>query len=75
MQEESKKEEHRIFDQIYSECCECKVARRKISEAMRRVRCWFNKEFTQSEMIPKEFEQFQPQNETERVKHLWNKFL
>ncbi len=75
MQEESKKEEHRIFDQIYTDCCQCKVARRKISEAMRRVRCWFNKEFTRSEIIPKEFEQFQSQNEIEHVKQLWNKFL
>jgi hypothetical protein len=75
MQEESKKEEHRIFDQMYAECCQCKVARRKISEAMRRVRCWFNKEFSRSEMIPKEFEQFQQQNDQERVKQLWNKFL
>lgn len=44
-QGKSPKEEQRLFDQVHAECCQCKMARRNIAEATRRIRCWFNKEF------------------------------
>ena len=53
MEKQNCNEEHRLFDQVHAECCQCKVARRKVSEALRRVRCWFNKEFRSEELIPK----------------------
>ncbi len=75
MEKQNCNEERRLFDQVHAECCQCKVARRKVSEALRRVRCWFNKEFKAEEIIPKEFQDFYPPNEQERVRKLWNKYL
>lgn len=75
MENQNKNEAQRIFDQVHSECCQCKVARRKVSEAMRRLRCWFNKEFKAEESIPKEFKDFYQPNERERIRSLWNKYL
>lgn len=79
MKTEAYNEEKRLFDQIHAECCHCKVTRRKISETMRRIRCWFNKEFHSEEVIPKEFREFcEPRSHadhSERIKNMWNKFL
>lgn len=69
------KEEQRLFDQVHTECCQCKMARRKIAEATRRIRCWFNKELRPQESLPKEFEQFYRPNDQERIRNLWSKFL
>lgn len=44
-----------LFDQIFFESENLKLTRRKVSEAMRRVRGWFNKELSQSELLPQEF--------------------
>ena len=69
------KEEQRLFDQVHTECCQCKMARRKIAEATRRIRCWFNKEFKVEEPLPKEFEQFYRPTDQDRIRNLWSKFL
>lgn len=69
------KDEQRLFDQVHTECCQCKMARRKIAEATRRIRCWFNNEFKAEEPLPKEFEQFYRPTEHDRIKDLWSKFL
>lgn len=79
MKTEAYNEEKRLFDQIHAECCHCKVTRRKISETMRRIRCWFNKEIHAEEVIPKEFREFcEPHSHadhTERLRKMWDKFL
>ena len=79
MKIETSNEEKRLFDQIHPECCHCKVTRRKISETMRRIRYWFNKEFHSKETIPKEFREFCEKSShaehTERLRNMWSKFL
>lgn len=75
MQLQISKDEKRLFDQVYTECCQCRLARRRVSEAMRRVRDWFNKELGPSEIIPKEFEDITQRFERDRMRDLWNKFL
>lgn len=69
------KEEHRLFDQVHTEYCQCKMARRKIAEATRRIRCWFNKEFKAEEPLPKEFESFYRPTDQDRIRDLWSKYL
>lgn len=75
MEKENCTEEHRFFDQVHTECCKCKMARRKVSAALRRVKGWFNKEFKASESIPEEFKEFYQPSDQERVRNLWSKFL
>ncbi len=72
---ENNKDEKRLFDLAHTECCQCRWARRRVLEAMRRVRNWFNKEFTPSEILPKEFRDTSRDFEQERMRNLWNKFL
>lgn len=62
-----------LFDQIFFESENMKLTRRKVSEALRRVRSWFNKEFSQSEPLPPEFKDFETNHERERAKDLWQK--
>jgi len=75
MEIQNNNEAHRIFDVAHSECCKCKVARRKVSEATRRIRSWFNKKFKAEEPIPKEFKDFCQPSDQERIRSLWNKYL
>lgn len=60
-----------LFDQIFFESENLKFSRRKVGEAMRKVRIWFNKEFTQSEPLPPEFKNLNIQTECERTRDLW----
>ncbi len=73
MQTEKLNEEKRIFDQAHNPCCQCRIARRKVTGALRRMRDWFNKH----EPLPKEFQHLMPteSNDRERLKGLWNRFL
>ncbi len=75
MKTESRKEEQKLFDQIHFDCCQCKLARRKISEAMKRIRDWFNKELRTPEPLPREFNLYEPPSEKEYMRHLWNRYL
>lgn len=75
MQQQISKDEKRLFDQVHTECCQCRLVRRRVSEAMRRVRDWFNKELAPSEIIPKEFEDITQRLERDRMRDLWNRFL
>lgn len=75
MQQHANKDEKRLFDQVHTECCQCRWARRRVSEAMRRVRDWFNKELGPTENLPSEFKDVSREIEHERMKDLWNRFL
>lgn len=73
--EKENKDEKRLFDQAHFECCQCHLARRRVSEAMRRVRDWFNKELVPTEILPKEFKDINQSLDRERMRDLWNRFL
>lgn len=75
MEQKENKDAQRLFDQVHTECCQCRLARRRVSEAMRRVRDWFNKELTPTETLPKEFDEFSQRFEKERMRDLWNRYL
>jgi hypothetical protein len=75
MEQQENKDEKRLFDQVHTECCQCRLARRRVSEAMRRVRDWFNKELAPPEVLPKEFKDINQSLERERMRDLWNRFL
>lgn len=62
-----------LFDQIFFESENMKLTRRKVSEAMRRVRCWFNKEFSQPEPLPPEFKNLNVEADSERTRDLWQR--
>lgn len=62
-----------LFDQIFFESENMKLTRHKVSEAMRRVRSWFNKEFSQSEDLPSEFKNLNIESECERARDVWQK--
>ena len=67
----------RILDRIFYESEHFKILRRKVSEALRRVCSWFNKEFKASEPLPPEFKEFEPQREIDknRARDLWQKYF
>lgn len=60
-----------LFDQIFLESENFKLTRHKVREATRRVRNWFNKEFSQAEPLPQEFKNLNVQDECERTRDLW----
>ena len=62
-----------LFDQIFFESENLKLTRRKVSEAIRRVRSWFNKEFSQQESLPSEFQNLNVRSECERARDVWQK--
>lgn len=66
-----------ILEQIFFESENFKISRRKVSEATRRVRSWFNKEFTASEPLPAEFKDFELKKEIDknRARDLWQKYF
>lgn len=72
MQTEKLNEEKKIFDQTHYQCCQCKFARRKVGEALRRMKDWLNKN---EEPIPKEFEHLIKSNDQERLANIWSRFL
>jgi hypothetical protein len=75
MEQQVNKDEKRLFDQVHTDCCQCRLARRRVSEAMRRVRNWFNKELAPQETLPNEFRDISQSLERERMRDLWNRFL
>lgn len=75
LEKEYCKEAQRIFDLANTDCCQCKIARRKVAEAMRRIRGWFNKELKTEEPIPTEFRELFKNKDEERIRTLWNRFL
>lgn len=66
-----------ILEQIFYESEHLKTSRRKVSEALRRVCSWFNKEFKASESLPTEFKDIESQREIDRnrAKDLWQKYF
>lgn len=66
-----------ILEQIFYESEHFKISRRKVSEALRRVCSWFNKEFKASEPLPPEFKDFESQREIDknRARDLWQKYF
>lgn len=66
-----------ILEQIFFESENFKISRRKVSEATRKVRSWFNKEFTVSEPLPPEFKDFESPKEIDRnrARDLWQKYF
>jgi hypothetical protein len=62
-----------LFDQIFFESENLKLTRRKVSEAMRRVCGWFNKEFSQPEPLPPEFKDLNIYSDCERARDVWQK--
>lgn len=64
-----------ILEQIFCESGSFKISRRKASEAMRRIRVWFEHEFRASEPLPPEFKNFETQTEIDknRARDLWQK--
>ncbi|MDZ4661299.1 MAG: hypothetical protein SGJ18_06725 [Pseudomonadota bacterium] len=66
-----------ILEQIFYESEKYKISRRKVSEALRRVRNWFKREFRASEPLPPEFKDFQLEKEIDRnrAKDLWQKYF
>lgn len=75
--EKAQKKKTSLFDQIFFESENMKLNRRKVSEVLRRVRCWFNKEFSQSEPLPPEFKDYEHQREIDknRARDLWQKYF
>lgn len=62
-----------LFDQIFFESENLKITRRKVGEAMRRVRSWLNKEFSQAEPLPPEFKDLNVKDECERARDAWRR--
>jgi hypothetical protein len=62
-----------LFDQIFFQSDNMKLTRRKVSEAMRRVCSWFNKEFSQPESLPSEYKDLNIQPPYNKAKDLWQK--
>ena len=74
MKKETKQEKTpRLFDQIFFESENLKLTRHKVSETMRKVGDWFNKEFSQAEPLPPEFKNLDIRNEYERARDVWQK--
>ncbi len=66
-----------ILEQIFNESEYFKISRQKVSEALRRICSWVNKEFKASELLPPEFKDFEPQREIDknRARDLWQKYF
>ena len=64
-----------ILEQIFCESGSFKNSRRKASEAMRRVRNWFDRDLKASEPLPPEFKILETQIDIEknRARDLWQK--
>jgi len=75
VQQQANKNEKRLSDQVHTEDCHCRLVSRQTSEVKRRVRDWFIKKLTPSEILPKEFEDISQRLEGERTRVLWNRFL
>lgn len=73
MQTEKLNEENRTFDQAHNPCCQCRIAKHKVTGALRQMGNWFSRH----EPLPKEFQHLTPteSNDQERLKGLWNRFL
>jgi hypothetical protein len=63
-----------IFDQIFMTSTKCRYARRKVSEALRRVRDWFNRSMVTGESVPSEFQNLGIKNQCRHKEEteLWN---
>lgn len=72
-------EASRLFEDLHFEHTRNKIVRRKISETMKRIVTWFNKELRSTEILPSEFNDFIQNNQTHyeenRMKYLWSKAL
>jgi hypothetical protein len=62
-----------IFDQIFLNSTKYRYARRKVAEALRRVRDWMNRSFHQDDQIPHEFKNLgnYNTNQIEQEQKLW----
>jgi hypothetical protein len=74
--EENKKENQLIiFEQIFFNFSRCRYTRRKVAEALRRVRDWFNRSYRQDNLIPMEFKDLGggtlQQHQQEQERRLW----
>lgn len=65
------KEKPNLFDQIFFESDNLRLARRKTKEATRRVCSWFNKKFNQIEPLPEEFKNLNTDNKCEKAREIW----
>jgi hypothetical protein len=63
-----------IFDKIFFESANCQLARRKVSETLRRIRDIFNQTDTREDKLPYEYQSIDFRIEQQRVKNYWKRF-
>lgn len=69
----------RLFDELDSNIENFKQRRRKLSQTLRKVCTWFNKELRAAEDIPKEFSEYittnQSQQDILKMKYIWSRTI
>ncbi len=61
------------FEQVFMTPTGCRYARRRVTEALRRIRDWFNRNLKREEILPTEFSEIEIKNQNDRAWDLWDK--
>jgi len=64
-----------LFDQIFFESENLKITRRKVKEALCRIKAWFNRELSQSEQLPTEFKDLEVQSHCDKARDVWQRHI